>query len=486
MDGTLRIVYRPLKELTPYARNARTHSGEQVAQLVASIEEFGWTNPVLIDENGEIIAGHGRVLAAENIGIVSVPTIRLTGLTDEQKRAYRLADNRLPLNAGWDSDLLKFEVTDLLDADFNLSLTGFTQQEIDDLLVVIEPPGGDDDPYTTKIDSPVYEPSDNVPEDGELYHEEKTKELQSRIKKAGLPADVEKFLLSAAERHMVFDFNKIADYYASAGAEVQALFEESALVIIDYEKAIENGFVHLTKKMAETPYSGRKGGGGSSHTPVEQPDDLLSEARLKILVALSEGEIQGDLTAQEIYLNDTPLANANGTYNFEGVTWEFRTGTQDQEYISGLPEVNNELAVGVVVSESVSWTRQFTNLALDAVRIKLSLPVQYRYKNNGDMVGTVTEYAIDLSTDGGSWQEVVMGKFDGKTTSEYQRDHRINFPKSSTGWSVRVRRLTPDSTDSKLVNAFSVFSFAEVIDSKLRYPNTALLYIEVNASQVCA
>ena len=139
MNDKLKIVYRPLKELTPYARNARTHSGEQVAQLVASIEEFGWTNPVLIDENGEIIAGHGRVLAAETIGIASVPTIKLTGLTDEQKRTYRLADNRLPLNAGWDSDLLKLEVTDLLDADFNLSLTGFTQREIDDLLVVIDP-----------------------------------------------------------------------------------------------------------------------------------------------------------------------------------------------------------------------------------------------------------------------------------------------------------------------------------------------------------
>lgn len=255
MNDKLKIVYRPLKELTPYARNARTHSGEQVAQLVASIEEFGWTNPVLIDENGEIIAGHGRVLAAEAIGIVSVPTIKLTGLTEEQKRAYRLADNRLPLNAGWDNDLLKLEVTDLLDADFNLSLAGFTQQEIDDLLVAIEPPGGDADPYTTKIDSPVYEPSDIVPEVGDLYDEEKTKELQSRIKKAGLPADVEKFLLSAAERHTVFNFNKIADYYASAGAEVQALFEESALVIIDYEKAIENGFVHLIKKMAEIVYS---------------------------------------------------------------------------------------------------------------------------------------------------------------------------------------------------------------------------------------
>lgn len=155
MKDKLKIVYRPLKELTPYARNARTHSDEQVAQLVASIAEFGWTNPVLIDENGDIIAGHGRVLAAEAIGIVSVPTIKLTGLTYEQKRAYRLAENRLSLNAGWDSDLLKLEVTDLLDADFNLPLTGFTQQEIDDQLVVIETPGGGEDPYTTKIDSPV-------------------------------------------------------------------------------------------------------------------------------------------------------------------------------------------------------------------------------------------------------------------------------------------------------------------------------------------
>lgn len=116
--------------------------------MEASIEEFGWTNPVLIDENGEIIAGHGRILATEVIGIVSVPTIKPTGLKEEQKRAYRLADNRLPLNAGWDSDLLMLEVTDLLDTDFNLFQTDFTQQNIDDLLVVSEPPNEEGDPYT--------------------------------------------------------------------------------------------------------------------------------------------------------------------------------------------------------------------------------------------------------------------------------------------------------------------------------------------------
>ncbi|BBE78440.1 phage tail protein [Phytobacter diazotrophicus] len=228
---------------------------------------------------------------------------------------------------------------------------------------------------------------------------------------------------------------------------------------------------------------GRKGGGGSAHTPVEAPDDLLSTAKLKMLLAIGEGEIQGELTAQQIFLNDTALANADGSYNFSGVVWDWRRGTQDQTYIPGMPEIDNELAVGVTVTQSVPWTRQFTNLTLDAVRIKLSLPAQYRYKDNGDMVGTVTAYAIDLSTDGGAYQTVVDATFDGKTTSEYQRDHRINLPEATTGWAVRVRRITADSTgNSKLVNAFKVFSCAEVIDSKLRYPNTALLYIEVDAS----
>lgn len=235
----------------------------------------------------------------------------------------------------------------------------------------------------------------------------------------------------------------------------------------------------------ETILQGAKGGGGSSHTPVEQPDDLLSVAKLKMLIAVSEGEIQGDLTAQNIFLNDTPLANDSGEYNFSGVKWEFRKGTQDQTYIAGMPQVDNELAVGTTVTTTAPWARQFTNLSLDAIRIKLSLPVQYLYKNNGDMVGTVTEYAIDLSTDGGAWKTVVNGKFDGKTTTEYQRDHRIDLPKSTSGWSVRVRRITADASgsNSKLVNAFKVFSYAEVIDSKLRYPLTALLYVEVDSSQ---
>lgn len=233
----------------------------------------------------------------------------------------------------------------------------------------------------------------------------------------------------------------------------------------------------------ETIIRGAKGGSSSAHTPVEQADDLLSEAKLKMVIALSEGEIQGDLVAQQIFLNDTQLANDDGTYNFTGVKWDYRKGTQDQTYLQGMPEIDNESSVGIEVKASSPWTRQFSNLTLDAIRIKLSLPIQYQYKDNGDMVGTVTQYAIDLSTDGSAYQTVVNGSFDGKTTSEYQRDHRIDLPSATTGWAIRVRRITADSTSTKLINAFKVFSFAEVIDSKLRYPNTALLYIELDSSQ---
>ncbi|MDT5396541.1 ParB/Srx family N-terminal domain-containing protein [Escherichia coli] len=139
MSEKLKIVYRPLQELSPYAHNARTHSTEQVAQLVESIKQFGWTNPVLIDEKGEIIAGHGRVMAAEMLKMDSVPVIVLSGLTDEQKKAYRLADNRLPMNAGWDEDLLRMELSDLINADFDVSLTGFIPAEIDELLTDVLP-----------------------------------------------------------------------------------------------------------------------------------------------------------------------------------------------------------------------------------------------------------------------------------------------------------------------------------------------------------
>ena len=228
---------------------------------------------------------------------------------------------------------------------------------------------------------------------------------------------------------------------------------------------------------------GQKGGSKKPHKPYEQPDNLRSTAKLKMLIALSEGEVAGGVTPQNIFIDKTPLANPDGTFNFKGVRWEFRNGSQTQDYIQGMPEVSNELKANFIVKTDKPWVRSFSNLDLDAVRIKLSLPTHIEYKDNGDMVGTVTNYAIDLSVDGSAFETVINGKFDGKTTSEYQRDHRINLPNAIQGWTIRVRRITPDSTSGKLVNKFGVFSYAEVIDSKFRYPNTALLYVELDASE---
>nr|WP_049235559.1 DNA methyltransferase [Serratia marcescens] len=137
-QSTLSIVYKTRESLMAYARNARTHSEEQVRQIVASISEYGWTNPVLIDENEEVIAGHGRLLAAEQLFVDEVPTITLSGLSEQQKKAYRLADNKLPLNAGWDDELLKLELSDLLDSGFDIDLTGFSQAEIDEIFTVVD------------------------------------------------------------------------------------------------------------------------------------------------------------------------------------------------------------------------------------------------------------------------------------------------------------------------------------------------------------
>ena len=130
----LNVVWQDVSALTPYIRNSRTHSDEQVAQVAASIKEFGWTNPILIDEDHSIIAGHGRLQAAQRLSAEQVPTITLTGLTDAQKRAYVIADNKLALNAGWDEEMLAVEINDLLGEGFDLELTGFDQSEIDALL----------------------------------------------------------------------------------------------------------------------------------------------------------------------------------------------------------------------------------------------------------------------------------------------------------------------------------------------------------------
>jgi len=149
------IVYKNVADLIPYARNSRTHDKDQVSQIVASIKEFGFTNPVLIDDEGLIIAGHGRVQAAQKLNLKTVPTICLDYLTEAQKKAYVIADNRLALNAGWDFDMLKVELNDLNDLDFDVSLLGFEDKEINDILA--DPTEGlvDEDSTPDLVEDPI-------------------------------------------------------------------------------------------------------------------------------------------------------------------------------------------------------------------------------------------------------------------------------------------------------------------------------------------
>ncbi|MGQ0331904.1 host specificity protein J [Citrobacter portucalensis] len=232
-----------------------------------------------------------------------------------------------------------------------------------------------------------------------------------------------------------------------------------------------------------TPIKGRKGGSSSSRTPTEQPDDLQSVAKAKILVALGEGEFAGQLTGKNIYLDGTALENADGSQNFSGVTWEFRAGTQAQNYIQGIPGTENEINVGTEVSSATAWTRTFTNTQLSAVRLRLKWPSLFKQEDNGDLVGYSINYAIDLQTDGGTWQTVLNTSVTGKTTSGYERSHRIDLPQAGRTWTIRLRKITADANSAKIGDTMTLQSFTEVIDAKLRYPNTVLLYIEFDSSQ---
>lgn len=232
-----------------------------------------------------------------------------------------------------------------------------------------------------------------------------------------------------------------------------------------------------------TPIKGRKGGSSSSRTPTEQPDDLQSVAKAKILLALGEGEFAGQLTGKNIYLDGTALENADGSQNFSGVTWEFRAGTQAQKYIQGIPGTENEISVGTEVSSATAWARTFTNTQLSAVRLRLKWPSLFKQEDDSDLVGNSVNYAIDLQTDGGTWKTVLNTSVTGKTTSGYERSHRIDLPQADSTWTIRLRKITADANSAKIGDTMTLQSFTEVIDAKLRYPNTALLYIEFDSSQ---
>ncbi|HCL3480084.1 TPA: phage tail protein [Pseudomonas aeruginosa] len=229
--------------------------------------------------------------------------------------------------------------------------------------------------------------------------------------------------------------------------------------------------------------TGHKGGSKKPRQPVEMPDSVRSIARAKILLALGEGEFDGGVDGRSIYLDDTPLLAADGSVNFPGVTWEFRPGSVDQEHIAGVPAVENELAVGVELKSDAPWVRAVSNTQLSAVRLRLSWPAIQRQQENGDVVGYRIDYAIDIAVDGGAWQEALKASLDDKSTSRYERSHRVDLPEARSGWQVRVRRLTPNQNNNRIADTMRVEAITEVIDAKLRYPNTALLFVEFDASQ---
>ena len=239
-----------IERLVPYARNARTLSDEQVAQIAASIREWGWTTPVLVDEDGGIIAGHGRTLAAQRLQMTEVPVMVARGWSDAKKRAYVLADNKLAMNAGWDEEILQIELLALKDEGFNIDLIGFDGNELAEIFADDAKTIDENNPYTSKIKTPIYEPQGKKPSLEELYDDKKSMDLIVSIQESKLNEKEKQFLMTAASRHIVFDYGKIANFYAHSSKECQELMENSALVIIDFNKAIENGFVVLTDEIS--------------------------------------------------------------------------------------------------------------------------------------------------------------------------------------------------------------------------------------------
>ncbi|EMO7886584.1 phage tail protein [Acinetobacter baumannii] len=228
---------------------------------------------------------------------------------------------------------------------------------------------------------------------------------------------------------------------------------------------------------------GAKKGDNKARQPVIAPDSAQSKTFIKILYGLAEGEVEGLANGnQSIFLEETPLQDANGNLSFSNVKVDFRKGTNDQDYIDGFPAIESETAVGVELKSGIPWVRAFSNIDLDAVRIRLKWgPLRSQDATTGDVSGLTIEYAIDLQTDGGSWIEVLKTKISDKTSANYERAHRIDLPKADSGWIVRVRRITPNSTSEYVSDKMYVEAVTEVVDAKLRYPNTALLGLQYDA-----
>jgi predicted phage tail protein len=228
---------------------------------------------------------------------------------------------------------------------------------------------------------------------------------------------------------------------------------------------------------------GEKGGSSKPKSPVEASDSLRSTNLAKLLIAVGEGEFDEVPTDYSIFLDNTPIRDAGGNYNFPNVKWDWRPGSVDQTYIPGIPAVESETSLNVELRSDAPWVRSISNTQLSAARIRLAWSALQRQDDEGNVVGYRIEYAIDVATDGGAYQQVALDAVNGKTTTRYERSVRVDLPDAASGWQIRVRRLTPNQNSNKIADTMLIAGYTEVIDAKLRYPNTALLYIEFDAEQ---
>lgn len=217
------------------------------------------------------------------------------------------------------------------------------------------------------------------------------------------------------------------------------------------------------------------------HRPHIAKDDLVSVERYQGLYGLCEGEIFGLADGgRSIRLDGTPIINDNGQPNFTDVSWDFRTGTHDQSYIKGFASVENETAVGVELRHDRPFVRAINNKDLSAVRVRLNFNALRQQHDNGDITGYGIEYAVDVQTDGGAFVQMLRTSARGKASSGFKRSHRIDLPKGKT-WTIRVRRITPNRNSDLIADTMYIDALTEIIDAKLRYPNTALLALTYNA-----
>lgn len=236
----MEIIYKNLEELKPYENNPRFND-EAVEYVVNSIKEFGFKVPIIIDKNNVIVAGHTRYKASLELQLDEVPCIIADDLTEEQIKAFRLADNKVSEKAQWNFELLDEELKDL---NIDMNEFGFDLGVLNEKLI-------EDNPYSQKVNIPQYEIEGERPLIKELVDDSKTKDLVSEIENSNLSKEEKEFLYYGAMRHLVFNYKLIAEYYANASKEMQELMEKSALVIIDLKNAIANGYVEMIDKMKE-------------------------------------------------------------------------------------------------------------------------------------------------------------------------------------------------------------------------------------------